>query len=227
MSENQTQVLDPVAAAVAAAQAAAIKMLNKQANSVATTEPSASTAMAPLRPGKPLGYDDLAAGNISVDMWIGVSEYGITFGQEKTLCPDEIEVEIDLNAVAYSRTIKFGNPATYLKSYDAVTCFSGGSWEDAIARAQRADPKARDYPSADLPMLLTHDVTVKDKVVAEEGTKLGNSLSTTNWANWKNFMDGLKAQGIGGIVRVKLGAQKRTNKNGNIWGVLTFTHVTD
>ena len=220
---SEATALDPVAAAVAAATKAAQEHLAAQANSLTVAAPQGG-AVAPVMPGKPLGYDELAAGSITVDQWIGVKEFGLLFGQDKSLVTEPVQVEIDLKAVAYQRSIKFGNPATYLKTYDGVTCATGGSWVSAVERAQRADPKARDYPSADIPMKLLHNVTSGKKVVGEEGQIVGNSLSTTNWSNWKSFMDACKARGLDGqAVKATLGYQKRTNNAGNVWGVITFT----
>lgn len=226
MSE-QTNV-DPVMAAMEAARMAATQMLANQANQVAPSAPAASGgAVAVARPGAPLTFEDMAAGSITVDQWIGVKEFGLLFGAEKKLVTEPVTVEIDLNAVAYQQSIKFGNPAQYLKTYDASVCATGGSWEAAIARAQRVDPNARPYPSADVPMRVTHDVKSGNVLVAEAGQVLGNSLSTTNWANWKKFMADCKAAGLTGVVKVVLTAEKRTNKNNNVWGVIVFTLASD
>lgn len=225
MSDQQT--VDPVAAAMEAARIAATNMLASQANQVTTTQPSGGE-VAVARPGKALTFEDMAAGSITVDQWIGVKEFGLLFGSEKKLVTAPVTVEIDLNAVAYQQSIKFGNPAQYLKSYDASVCASGGSWEAAISRAQRVDPNARPYPSADVPMRTTHDVKAADgSTVAEKGAVLGNSLSTTNWTNWKTLMAAAKAAGKSGVARVVLTAEKRTNKNNNVWGVIVFTLAPD
>lgn len=217
-------ILDPVAAAIAAAQIAAVQHLQSQGQAVAPM--TAGTAMAPATPGRPLGYDDLAAGSISVDQWLGVKEHGLILGTNRDLIMGTITVDIDLSAVAHCRVIKFGqNPVTYLKTYDASMCATGGSWQGAIERAQRVDPKARDYPSADIPMRVVTDVVNGSKaVVAAAGSTIGHTLATTNWTHWKSLMDGCKAAGITGTVRVQLGVEKKS-KNGNNWGLVTFTRV--
>lgn len=226
MSEQNS--VDPVLAAMEAARLAATSMLANQANQVApSAAPANGGAVAVVRPGAPLTFEDMAAGSITVDQWIGVKEFGLLFGAEKKLVTEAVMVEIDLNAVAYQHSIKFGNPASYLKTYDGAVCASGGSWEAAIARAQRVDPNARPYPSADVPMRVLHDVKSGNAVVAEKGQVLGNSLSTTNWTNWKTFMAACKAAGLTGTVKVALTAEKRTNKNNNVWGVIVFTLASD
>lgn len=219
-------VADPIAEAVAAAQARAAALVKEQAASLPTTTQQGSTAVAPVRPGKPLTMEDMAAGGITVDSWLGVKEHGFLVGPNKDLFTDEIEVTIDFTAVAPHRAIKFGNPAVYLKSYDGITCAQGGSWEQAIARAQRVQPDAREYPSADLPMVLQHDLKKGAKVLAEKGQVVGYSLATTNWNVWRAFWTDCTNKGLGGqVVRVKLGYEKRTNRAGNVWGIMTFTLV--
>lgn len=220
-----TTVADPITDAVARAQAAASAHVAAQAANLPVV-PSAQTgtAVAPVRPGRPLTMDDMAAGSIQVDQWIGVKEHGFIIGADKQLHTEELIVDIDLAAVAPHKAIKFGNPATYLKSYDGITCAQGGTWEQAIARAQRVDQNAREYSSCDLPMVLTHQVKKGSKVLAEQGDKLGYSLSTTNWNTWRTFWTDCTAKGLAGqTVRVKLGYERRTNKAGNVWGIMTFT----
>jgi hypothetical protein len=228
MSEAVT-IHDPIAAAIAKAQAAAAELSNLQAASAGaistTVAPAASTAVAPVAPGKPVTMDDMLAGGISVDSWLGVKEFGLVVGPNKELFTDVMKVAIDMTAVAPHFAIKFGNPPTYLKTYDRVICAQGGSWAQAIQRAQQVDPRAREYRSADLPMLLLHDVTLPKakEPVLTAGTKLGYSLSTTNWAAWEAvYREALKAGLAGSVVEVELGSERRTNKNGNAWGIVTF-----
>ncbi len=219
-----TTPVDPIAAAIAAATAAAQAHLANQAQAVA---PVSQTSTAVVTPGRPLGYDDLATGSISVDQWLSVKEHGLILTTERLLVGGDILVDINLSAVAHCRAIKFGsNPVTYLKSYDGATCATGGSWQGAIERAQRVDPKARDYPSADIPMTVVKavmDVSGK-KELAAAGSTLGHTLATTNWAHWKSFMEGCRAAGVSGVVRVQLGVERKS-KNGNNWGLITFTRV--
>jgi hypothetical protein len=40
-----------------------------------------------------------------------------------------------MNEIGYNYSIKFGNPVTYLNTYDRITCVTGGSWREAQARA--------------------------------------------------------------------------------------------
>ena len=227
MSETTTTA-DPIQAAIAAAAAQAAALVQNQANAVAVQAPvqapAQGTAVAPpLQRGKPMTMDDMATGSIQVDSWLGVKEHGFVVGPDKVLVTDELIVTLDLTAIAPHKAVKFGNPATYLKTYDGVTCATGGSWESALARAARIDPNSREYPSCDLPMTLTHDVVAKGKTVAPLGERLGISLSTTNWGAWRTFYDTCTKAGLAGqVVKVKLGYERRTNRNNNVWGIVTF-----
>lgn len=223
MSEN-VAVSDAVAAAIAEAQAKAAALIAAQSNNLPAVQ-AGSTAVAAPQPGRRMTMDDPDNSRLAVDSWLGVKEHGFLVGPNKDLYTDEILVEIDLNAVARNESIKFGNPATYLKTYDGVTCASGGSWQAAIDRAQRVDPKAQPYPAADIPMRVLHDLKVKGKAaVVEEGQMIGYTTPTTGFANFKAFWSACTTAGLAGqTVKAKLGYEKRTNKNGNVWGVVTFT----
>ena len=128
--------------------------------------------------------------------------------------------------------VKYGNPAIYDKTYDRVLSSKGGSWMDAMEKATRIDPNAREYRSADIPMVLTDDVTVADgkgkdlKVLAGAGQTLGYSLSTTNWAAWAKFFREVSLAGLDrSIVKAEIGFEKKTNSKGNVWGIMNFTLI--
>jgi len=81
-----------------------------------------------------------------------------------------------MNEIGYNYSIKVGNPVTYLKTYDRITCATGGSWARAQARAQSIDPRAREYRSADLPFLVLSDIQLPDgTVLFTSGKRLGHS----------------------------------------------------
>lgn len=249
-----SQTVDPIAEAIAKAQAAAADAVRAQmaaqaaaatapiatqtaANAVATysAPPPPTPAVMPQR-GAPLSMQDMIGG-IVVDEWIGVSEDGFKIGKDKALFIGEIIVEIDLANVALSYCIKFGNPAIYYKTYDRFTCASGGSWADAVVKANRVDPTAREYRSADVPMVNIIPLVKGTTMLVDAGKVLGNSLSTTNWNNWQQFAGAvqraysgvpLAPNGLPAIVvKAKLSAERRQNKAGNIWGVIKFELVEE
>jgi len=99
----------------------------------------------------------------------------------------------------------------------------GEPWAEVVARAQRMDPKARVYPSADLIITLREPIKLKDKTL-EEGTKIGHTLAMTNFDNWAEFYRQCSAEGfLDGEVAFTLGYDEVTGKNGYTWGVLKFT----
>jgi hypothetical protein len=133
-----------------------------------------------------------------------------------------------MNAVQPCYAVKYGNPATYSKTYDHVTDVRGGSWLAALQKAQAINPDAREYRSADVPFTLMADVTVKQGkdsvVVAKKGEVVGYSIPTTGWGNWEAFYKSAVQRGLAkNIIVVELTAEKRTNKANNVWGLVVWT----
>jgi hypothetical protein len=98
--------------------------------------------------------------------------------------------------------------------------------------AQKVDPKAKPYRSADIPLIAVEDIVStkqKGKVLLEKGQAVGISLSTTNWKNWASFWKGLQSANIDTKttkVLVKLGYEDKTNAAGNEWAVFTFEFLS-
>ena len=162
---------DAINDAIAAAQAAAASAVPAGAT-VPATQTQAALPATPQARGVPVTMDDLMVGSMQVDEWLKVKEFGLLIGTDATLITGTINVTIDFAAVQPNYSIKYGNPAQYAKTYDRVTSAKGGTWAQAVQMAQMADPKAREYRSADLPMTLTADVVVNGKTVCEAGKKL-------------------------------------------------------
>lgn len=229
MSEAQTQIAQPdaIAAAIARAQAAAAQALAAPPAAVPAPANSNVPATAPAgMPARRLTEADMIGQSMAVDEWINVNENGLVIGKNKSLILAEtVLVGIDLEAVAYSQAIKFGNPARYRKTYDLVNDSQGGSWADTVAMAQRTDQKARPYRAADIPMVLLETVKVKGGAAPIEiGTVIGYSTSTTGFAKWDAFISDARRKALAGRVKVRLGYEVRSG-NGNTWGVITYAFV--
>lgn len=219
---------DPVQAAIAAAQAKAA-----ETSTAVAVQPQTSTAVgAPAMPAQKLSMDNMMSGMV-VDKWIKVKDTGLLVGDNRELL-SEIIVEMDMTegqGFIPKMGIKAGNPAQYFYTTDNATCQTGGSWEAACNKARNIDQKASPYRCVDLPFKLINDLVVKDKAgkdvtLAEAGTMLGYTTSTTNWGNWQAFYKEVANAGLlGQKVEVKLGYQYRSNKNGNEWGVMTFALI--
>ena len=199
--------------------ASVIAAAKSQAEAPAPSVP----AVAGSRPA-PMTLQDFSQGSMSVDEFIKVKEHGLLIGTNHELI-SRLRVAIDMTEIQVCDAIKFGNPPTYYKTYDGITCTAGGSWDQAKAKAVSIDPNARPYKSADIPCTLLEDA--KDisgkKTVAEAGIRLGHSLSTTNKANFQEFLKEVGAQNLlSGVVEVALTAEAKSNKAGNRWGVLAF-----
>ena len=212
---------DAINDAIAAARAAAAAV---PAGVLATTANANAAVPAMVTPAAPLSLDSMMAGGLMVDAWLKVNAFGMFVGASKHPF-QSIELELDMAQIAYNYAIKYGNPATYSKSYDHVTCAQGGSWADAVMRAQRVDPKAQEYRSADLPFKVLEDLKdAKGEVLIEAGKMLGHGLATTGWRSFSEFVRRLKTDGVNpnsALIKVKLGYEPMKNAKGE-WGVPKF-----
>lgn len=229
--------MNPVQDAIAQAAAAAA---NTPATNYAVAEPAQQGgAVAVAQPGAALSMETLMMGGMSVEGWIKVDKYGLQFGDTAGLAND-VEVMLDMSeGVGFvpKMAIKGGNPAQYRYTIDGVTCPAGGSWANAQSEIRAIAPTASPYRCVDLPFTLLTDVTVlppgakpnaTPSLAAKAGQRLGYTTSTTNWANWETFYrEVAKAGLLGKKVKVVIGAQHRTNKAGNEWGVMTFKLIEE
>lgn len=180
------------------------------------------TAMTPAN-GNVFTMEDLTSASMTADVYLKV-KYQQTFINQDVVNAPEIFVAIDLGKVIPKLSIKGGNPVQYASTVDGRTSTNGGSWMEAIADIQKLDPKAKPYPSADIPMIVASPIrNFQGQVVAEIGTILGHSLSTTNWKNWKSFYDSLDTKE--GTVWAKV-TREDINKNKQTWAVLKFEKVS-
>lgn len=157
----------------------------------------------------------------SVDTWLKVNEHGIKIGEEKGLV-DSIQVRILMvedEGFFVKQSIKWGNPVQYASTYDGRVSDKGGSWPDQVARVASM---AKPFPSADIIMVLAKPVKLKESTVPAD-TKLGHTLSKSNFGNWQEFYREVSKAGLlGQELEITLGAEEVNGKNGYTWGVLTF-----
>lgn len=212
--------------AIAAAQAAAAQVpaQSHQAMTGGAATPPATYSSAPVQPGAPLSFDDLAVGSLDVNGWLKVTEFGLLIGEDKTPF-EEISVIIPMDEVAYCRAIRYGDPAKYDRSYDGVTNVRGGSWMDTILRAQKIDPKASEFRSADIPFIIYEELkNKKGEVLAKPEDRLGHSLSVTGWKSFQTFVKGCQRAGMdikSGMIKCTLTYEVKKNAKGE-WGILAF-----
>jgi hypothetical protein len=176
-----------------------------------------------------LTADDMTGRSFSVDAFIKVSEDGIKIGDKPGLI-ESLDVKIDLAEVMYYFGIKYGkDPVTYEKTTDRVTTFSGKSWGQVLSDATRVEGSSfrGEYSAADVPFVLLSDAKdIKGAVVAEAGTRVGKSLSTTEWREWESLINQVKKLGMDHnreIITMKIGFKARSNQKNQKWGVLSFT----
>jgi hypothetical protein len=155
--------------------------------------------------------------------YLKVNEDGIKIGKDKTYMTGfkAKVLMVEDKGFQAKYTIRFGNPAQYLSSYDGAICDKGGSWGDALAKAKMADPRAEPYPAVDVVLELIEEVALKDEKLAV-GQKIGFNSSKTNFSEWADFYQSVAEAGLlGQTIDVQIG-HKEINHNGNDWGVVTF-----
>lgn len=157
-------------------------------------------------------------------LYLKPTEFGMKIGKNKDMLQD-FEAEINLAEDAgfqLKHTIRFGNPAQYLSSYDGVTCNKGGSWHDALMKARMASPNAEPYYAAEIKLTLTKELKLKDEVL-KAGTIIGYDTSApSRFSDWSDFFEeAAKAGVVGQTVGVKVVARE-INHNGNTWGTVAF-----
>lgn len=227
--------INPVDNAIAAAKqkAATAATAAPQAPAVIDAYAQQSNGMTVYAPTKQKTIDDLGAYGFDVDTFLKVNEFGLSIkGKDGLFDSAKVLIDTSSKGLQIFECVKYGNPAVYHKTYDNTAnpnarCVTGGLWLDALRKTAQVDPNARPYEGADITMTLLDDikVTVKGQSVtlAEKGTTLGHSTSTTNKANLKAFIDQILQQGLKDtIVEVEVSYEKKTNAKGNEWGVLTF-----
>ncbi len=217
---------DAIQQAIAAAKAAQEATASAQAPAPSNVAVAPSTSVAThSAPAPKLSMATVSTGALNVDAWIKPKEFGLLVGDSSELFKNAV-CSIDMTdgkGFVVKKGIKAGNPAQYAYTVDGVTAVTGGSWEAAIAKMKAINPGAYEYRCVDLPFVLLEDIVVDGKVLCKAGTKLGYTTSTTNWKAWEEFYSACaEAKVLDEPVKVQLGYEKRENKAGNKWGVLTF-----
>ena len=221
---------NPVEQAIAAARQAAeaIEQVKGQPGTAVAVPAAGAVAVATPARGTPLSMENLMTGSISVDTWFKPKEFGLLVGDKPNLFKTA-RVALDMTegmGFVPKRGIKGGNPAQYFYTTDGVTCVTGGSWEAAQAKCRALDPKASEYRCVDLPFVLLEPIVADGVTLVEAGARIGYTTSTTNWKAWEMFyMECVKADLLGKRVELIVGSERRTNKNNNVWGTMTFQLV--
>lgn len=217
-STNQTNAVDDVIAQAKAQAAQATANAPVVANQT-------QGAVAAYRPAAPQTLDDLTSNGLSADKFLKVNQSGLMVKGKENQLIDAITGTIDMSKIAISQTLRLGaNPAQYFKSYDGgVTASNGQPWDQVVEKAQKLDPKAAPYQSADILFVASEDVKdVRGTVVEKEGTEFGISTSVTNLRNVIALRDDVKKLGLEGqVVKVKITYEPKS-KNGNNWGLFKF-----
>jgi len=166
---------------IAQAQAAA------QAIVPANDTPSTALTTPTTAPGRRITMSEaMSQMGGAIDMYIVPDEGGIIINKDKMNMQEELRIELKVSDVVAYRSIRFGTPVTYRKSYDGITdAASRKPWANTIAECMAVDPKCRgDYMTVEPIFVLLDDVLKekgpeKGKILAAKGTRLGWTSSIT------------------------------------------------
>tara|TARA_R110002072_G_scaffold26966_15_gene88461 strand:+ start:1464 stop:2129 length:666 start_codon:yes stop_codon:yes gene_type:complete len=212
-------------AAIKAAQESAGEIVDAEAQYDVPAQTQQSAEVVPFQKPSMETMGNSTGIASSVDTWLKVKEDGMKIGTEKGLIVDKVKVKIKMveeDGFFVKQSIKWGNPVTYASTYDGRMSDKGGAWGDQLAMVRAIDPKAKPFPSADIIMVLDQDVKMKETTV-KKGTKVGHTLSMSNWGNWSEFYREVAAAGkVGEEIDVLISAEEVNGNNGYTWGVVAF-----
>ncbi|NRB16123.1 MAG: hypothetical protein HRU33_00750 [Rhodobacteraceae bacterium] len=157
-------------------------------------------------------------------IYLKPTEHGMKIGKNKEML-QEFEAEIDLTddvGFMLKHTIRFGNPAQYLSSYDGSGCNKGGTWGDALQKGRMAGKCTDPYFAAEIKLVLTKDLKMKEETLKAGAVVSYDTSSPSRFSDWSYFYDAAAKAGlVGQKVRVKVIARE-INHNGNNWGTVSF-----
>lgn len=213
-----------VTAAIQAAKAAAAQMVQEEKDTAIVAHVSGGVATPMMKPSMAMA---MASSSLipKTAPYLKVNEFGLLIGKTDKKFKESFKARLLLQedrGFQLKWTLRYGNPAQYLSTYDGLVCDKGGSWADAQAKVRAIDPKAEPYISADILVELAEDVEVTGSKI-DSGTKLAINLSKTNFSEWQDFFTAASEAGVmGQEVDVTIGFRD-VHWNGNDWGVITFT----
>lgn len=217
-----------LSAAIKAAQTAAANIVDAEVTQ--ETLPATQTA-APVAVNysKPSMANAPQTGGLAgvVDDWLKVDEFGLNVGADRKK-HESVLVDIDMTeerGFTIKESIKWGNnPTNYASRYSGTLADNGQPWAAVIEKAQRVDPGTPVYPSADILLVVAEPIPLGKGDPVAVGTKLGLTLSRSNWRNWETFYKEVARAGLlDTVVRVRIwGEEVSGKKNGHTWGVMKF-----
>lgn len=207
--------IDPVAAALAAANAAAANM-GTQATTQAAAAQQATTgyppaavpavtgnANVPAMPAKtgPIDLDEIGGSFLSVDGFLGASEAGLQVA--KVGFHEKVIVGFRLSELVTIEKLVFSNPTRYFDTTDRVTCRQGGSWAEKLAEAARLSTPQRairPFVTADIPMTVVVEAKDHKGNVVEAGRIIGFTPPWSSTSDLKKIKDEAKRQGFDAVL---------------------------
>lgn len=169
--------------------------------------------------------DFMDSSSMNVDAYLGVNEFGMRFGKDKTFV-QTLEVDLCLKDAKAGYTYRFNAPGAgvqYLTSWDGVTeAKTKKNWAAACAEAKAVDGNSYASDLVELPAELVEEFKRPDQMLPP-GTVIGLSIS---YQNSKAFGAWIKKvapiYGFDAKLRVRLTAVPKKNAHGNEYGVYNF-----
>lgn len=221
IAEIQTKSIDPVAAAIAAAKAAAERV----PNTYIPPEQGGTVMMVATQPGRARSLDDMMAKvGTSCDLYMKATVGGILLGDKETYV-EEIDATlkmVDIKGI-YTIQCKAWSPP-FRKSTDGVVCDENGfPWAQMVQEAARLDPASKGPYDAYM-YVVTTSKAIKCKVgePLPAGTTLGYTTSRTNGRTITDWLLNKRGKFADDhVFKVRLVHQNKKS-NGNTWGSIVI-----
>lgn len=187
--------------------------VNQAGTAVAYSKPSMSTVAA-------------ATGIIPRSIpYLKVNEFGLRVGKAKKFITDPFKAVIDMSedrGFMLKWTLRYGNPAQYVSTFDGQVADKGGMWIDAISKARMLGAKEDPYPAVDAVLTLVDDLDFGGDAPLQAGSQLAFSSSKSNFSEWEDFYNVCANAGLLNQKVIAEVCYREVNHNQNTWGVVTF-----
>lgn len=115
----------------------------------------------------------------------------------------------------------------YFSTYGSGICQSNGQpWQQVVAQVKALDPKAYEYESGDICFELIDPIKdVEGNIVADAGTRIGYTTSSTNKSELVKFKNACIEKGLNlanAEVNVKVGFKLMSNQSNQNWSIITL-----
>lgn len=185
--------------------------------------PATVDAIQPV--ARDMTLDDLSVGSMLVDGWLKTTAFGLSIGDDPKVF-DTIQVSINIADIKVKKAVRWvlNNVPNYGASYDngVTEVRSGRSWAQVVREAKRLDPRAFEYVTVDLPLIVLEPLELKKSPILPAGSTLGHVPSATGMKGVREFIN--KARRTHGDLPLvgQISCERMTKEGVNPWGVISF-----